>query len=320
MLGAAGVFLLVRRARSADQPIRIPLPSWLTPPSAATGPHPHKPRRRAPTRRGAAGRRDPRPAFLAATADAARWLYRPPIRPHPGDDHGRHARTLLHLGVHRQVRQVVQGPSLRRHVAGIPVLVDAGVAHLHHRHRRAALRARHRRPADEEQRADRHAGVRHQPVSHGAADGRVLARGRRGDGRHPGKRAGHRQPARRPAQSPHSDRIAADLWLAQSQVDRRPWRRDLSLPVPRPAPAGAEPPDGVRVRSGGPHAQDAAVRAEGHLHGGRASRRGTAMGDEPGLGPRIRTRQPGPFHAVHRSSGALSSRPSTSSPKRASPT
>ena len=30
LLGAAGVFLLIRRARSADQPIRIPLPSWLT--------------------------------------------------------------------------------------------------------------------------------------------------------------------------------------------------------------------------------------------------------------------------------------------------
>lgn len=28
VLGAAGVFLLVRRARSADQPIRIPLPAW----------------------------------------------------------------------------------------------------------------------------------------------------------------------------------------------------------------------------------------------------------------------------------------------------
>ena len=29
VLGAAGVFLMVRRARSADQPIRIPLPAWL---------------------------------------------------------------------------------------------------------------------------------------------------------------------------------------------------------------------------------------------------------------------------------------------------
>ncbi|MEO8679286.1 MAG: LPS export ABC transporter permease LptF, partial [Vicinamibacterales bacterium] len=45
-LGAAGVFLLVSRARSADQPIRISLPLWLsrkpaalrTSPAAATGP------------------------------------------------------------------------------------------------------------------------------------------------------------------------------------------------------------------------------------------------------------------------------------------
>src|SRR5688572_8319476 len=29
VLGAAGVFLLVRRARSADQPIRVPLPAWV---------------------------------------------------------------------------------------------------------------------------------------------------------------------------------------------------------------------------------------------------------------------------------------------------
>ena len=31
VLGAAGLFLLVRRARSADQPIRIPLPAWFRP-------------------------------------------------------------------------------------------------------------------------------------------------------------------------------------------------------------------------------------------------------------------------------------------------
>ena len=38
VLGAAGVLLLVRRARWADQPIRIALPSWLTRRAATTGP------------------------------------------------------------------------------------------------------------------------------------------------------------------------------------------------------------------------------------------------------------------------------------------
>ena len=37
VLGAAGVFLLVRRARWADQPFRISLPSWLTRRAATTG-------------------------------------------------------------------------------------------------------------------------------------------------------------------------------------------------------------------------------------------------------------------------------------------
>ena len=93
----------------------------------------------------------------------------------------------------------------------VPVLVDARVPDLHHRARGAALGARHRRPADQEQRADRDARVRHQPVSHGPADGGVRARRQRGPVRHGRARAGHRQPARRAAEAPDPHRVAADL-------------------------------------------------------------------------------------------------------------
>ena len=40
VLGAAGVFLLFRRARSADQPIRIPLPRWIRRPGFGREPEP----------------------------------------------------------------------------------------------------------------------------------------------------------------------------------------------------------------------------------------------------------------------------------------
>ena len=80
VLGAAGVCLLVRRARSADQPIRIPLPAWLRRRRAArptaVG---DRPRRRS-TRGRRAGAGDPHPALLAAAADAARRLCRAAVR------------------------------------------------------------------------------------------------------------------------------------------------------------------------------------------------------------------------------------------------
>ena len=131
----------------------------------------------------------------------------------------------------------------------VPVLVDAGVPVLHHRARGAALGAGHRRPADQEQRADRDARVRHQPVSHGAADGGVRARRQRGAVRHGRTRARHGQPARRSAEAHHSHRLAANLRRAQPQVDRRQQRRGVSLPVLRSAQPRAEQPVGVRVRS-----------------------------------------------------------------------
>ena len=89
-------------------------------------------------------------------------------------------------------------------------------------------------------------------------------------------------------------------------------RRDLSLSVLRPAPARAASRRGVRVRSAGPHAQDAAVRAEGHLHRGRAAGCGAAMGAEPGMGPGIRTRQPGALSRRSRIRRRASSPRSTS--------
>jgi LPS export ABC transporter permease LptF/LPS export ABC transporter permease LptG len=52
LLGAAGIFLLINRARSADQPIRLPVPKWLTrwrrDPVAVDGAAANGPKRRAP--------------------------------------------------------------------------------------------------------------------------------------------------------------------------------------------------------------------------------------------------------------------------------
>ena len=66
-----------------------------------------------PDPRPEAGAGHPHPAFHDAGADAARRLHRAAVRPHPGHDHRRPARALLHLVVHRQVRQVVQGAGRR---------------------------------------------------------------------------------------------------------------------------------------------------------------------------------------------------------------
>ena len=75
VLGAAGVFLLINRARSADQPIRIPLPQWLTRwrrDDGDAGEHGAAPASTA--RRPVV--RHARAALRAAAADAARHLHR----------------------------------------------------------------------------------------------------------------------------------------------------------------------------------------------------------------------------------------------------
>ena len=293
MLGAAGVFLLIiARAlgRSADS---HPAAAVARPAGAATMPAAVRAHRRRTAPDAAAGpRRAARAALRAAAADAARRLHREAVPPHPGHDHRRHARPVLHLDVHRHVGQVVQGPDDARHDRRVPVLVDAGVPVLHHRARGAALGARDGRPADQEQRADRDARVRHQPVSHGAADGGVRAGRQRDPVRHGRARAGHGQSAGRSAEAHHPHRLAADLRRAQSQVDRRQQRRGLSLPVLRSAQSRAEQPVGLRVRSADARAQVAHVRAARDLRSGStAAGRSAEVGAGSGLEARVRSRR-----------------------------
>ena len=112
-----------------------------------------------------------------------------------------------------------------------------------------AARGHHRR-ADQEQRADRDARLRHQPVPHrGAAAGRG---GRRlaGAVRARGAAAGAGQPAGQRAELPDSRAESADLRRPQPQVAHRRGRRALPLPVLQPAAAGAERPDRAALRPG----------------------------------------------------------------------
>ena len=112
-----------------------------------------------------------------------------------------------------QVRQDVQGPGQRRDGRPSARAADAAVRLLRHPDRRAAERARDLRAAGAQQRADRHEGVRDQPLPHGAV------------GRHPVARNQRR--ALRP-------RAAADG--ERESAGRGPRRQD-----PRPPAEDAEP-------------------------------------------------------------------------------
>ena len=107
--------LLISRARSADQPIRIPLPALA---AVAVRRRRHAPATTAgvaPASRAAAGRsccacrtsscRGRRCSTLYIAKQYLRIL---------AHDHRRHAGPVLHLDVHRHVGQVVQGPDHAR--------------------------------------------------------------------------------------------------------------------------------------------------------------------------------------------------------------
>ena len=214
ILGVAGVALLMSRARSADQPIRISLPRlnlsrWTRSAALPAGPN--------------------AATVAAATSNAATDRVVVVIRipqfelPRPnlldiyvGRQYLRilamtmvgHAGAVLHLHVPRPVGQVVQGPDDARANPRVPVVVHAAVHVLHHRAGRAARRARDDRPAHQEQRADRDAGMRGQPLPDRGADGGLRAGGQRGPVRHGRTRAGARQSARRPAEASDSRRVS----------------------------------------------------------------------------------------------------------------
>ena len=90
------------------------------------------------------------------------------------------ARAVLHLDVHRPVRQDLQGRGGEQDRP--PAAADdAAIRLLRHSDRGTAQRAGDVRPAGTQQRADRDESLRHQPVSHGAVAGRPVS----GIQRHP---------------------------------------------------------------------------------------------------------------------------------------
>ena len=86
---------------------------------------------------------------------------------------------LLHLLVHRPVGQAVQGHDHAGQAPPVLLVRDPAVRLLPGADGGAPRGAGHGRPADPQQRADRDAGVRHQPVPRGAAAARVRGRGQR---------------------------------------------------------------------------------------------------------------------------------------------
>ena len=152
-------------------------------------------RRGAADQRGAAdaevahGGRDPAARLAAAGRAAARHL-REQARAEGRRAHLRRpARHLLHLDVHRSVRQALQGPDDGRDAGRVLLLQDARVRLLHHPAHGAHRRDGDHRHPDEEQRAGRDAGLRHQPVPRGGADGAAGHGGQRVDVPAAGSRA-----------------------------------------------------------------------------------------------------------------------------------
>ena len=184
-------------------------------------------------------------------------------------------------------------------------------------HRGAALGARDRRPADQEQRADRHARVRHQPLSHGAADGGVRARRQRVAVRHGRTRAGHRQPARRPSEAHHPHRhrrrpSACSIASGSSAATAR----SITTSIYDPRRQELQQPVGVRVRSARRTRSSRGMFVQqGHLR--PPTREPTARPQwalEPGLdrASSIRQTRSSSFTPFDDHVGAASSRPTTS--------
>ena len=113
VLGTAGVALLLWRARSADKPLRLTIPErwqfWKPRSAAAAAGSQRTPAAGGATRRPVGGG-DPAAAPQPAVLPAARRLRLAPGAEGLGADVHRPARDLLHLDVHRHVRQAVQGP------------------------------------------------------------------------------------------------------------------------------------------------------------------------------------------------------------------
>ena len=170
VVGAAGVVLLLWRAGSSDRPIRFVLPSFLfrwgrrRPDGTGTPQPPAPARRRVVTIVVRIPRLDlPRPRLLDL------YIMRQFLRVFGTGQHRaagnllhRHADRVRHLPVSRHRHHADGAPAFLFRDAALRDLPDSAVgAHLH---------AGRLRPAHQEQRADRHAGMRREPVSIGGPD------------------------------------------------------------------------------------------------------------------------------------------------------
>ena len=140
----------------------------------------------------------------------------------------RGARDLLHLDVHRSGGQAVPGFRHDGDAAAVFLLSDAAVRVLHHPDCRPSRDARHRRLDDEEQRAHRDEGLRHQPVPRCRAARSPGGVGERRAVRAAGSRAGSRQQGSGAVERDHS-RVAGARVDHAEPLDGERVGRHLSL-------------------------------------------------------------------------------------------
>ena len=174
-----------------------------------------------------------RSALQHSRTEHPRSLHQPHLRARGQRVFPGAARAVLHLDVHRPLRQDLQGRGGEQDRPPAPA-DDAAVRLLRHPDRGTAQRARDVRPAGAQQRADRDEGLRHQPVPHGAVAGRPVSRIQRhpvlaraapdGDSQPPGGRA-RRRDSRPQGQEPEH---------AAAPLGRRPGPHDLLLRQLRP--------------------------------------------------------------------------------------
>ena len=284
VLGLAGVALLIYRHRHADAGVQIGLPSmaairdaierrlpWRRRASPAVeasaaaareaqrpGPRARRPSQaKAPAGEGRpAGESGPGPSRpperrrsgAAPPSDPARRLRRQGLSPGAAARLRRPARDLLHRLVHRLVRQSLQGPGHDVPAGAVHVVLDAAVRLL----RAAAVgpgrHPRHHRAPHQVQRADHHARLRRQPVSHGAAPAGARPAVERPAVRPRGVVPRRLEPQGGGAEAPDARRRAAHVRRPGAPMGGRPRRTDLPLHLLRSAGEDADRPRGLPVQ------------------------------------------------------------------------
>ena len=185
----------------------------------------------------------------------------------------RAGRHLLHLDVDRSGRQAVRRRGAAGAAAPLFLLRDAAVRVLHHPDGRPGGDAGDDRPADQEQRADRDAGLRHQPVSLGAAAAALRDPLQRGAVRTAGAGARRFQPRSGPPERDYPRLSDAELRRPEPAVDHRPERRHLPLRVLRSADEPVQPVVDVSPERKQLEAGHADLRQGGGAHQARRRRR-----------------------------------------------